>query len=62
MKLNAGIPILRGNQTVYEAEPKDMALYARQMHELGVKIIGACCGSTPAHIEAMANELQRLPV
>jgi 5-methyltetrahydrofolate--homocysteine methyltransferase len=30
-----------------------MARYALKMKDLGIKYIGACCGSTPAHIAAM---------
>jgi methionine synthase I (cobalamin-dependent) len=35
-----------------------MADYARKMQALGVNYIGACCGSTPAHIAAMRAALQ----
>jgi 5-methyltetrahydrofolate--homocysteine methyltransferase len=30
-----------------------MAEHARYVHELGAKLIGGCCGSTPEHIAAM---------
>jgi methionine synthase I (cobalamin-dependent) len=36
-----------------------MAAYALWCAENGVGIIGACCGSTPRHIEAMARALER---
>jgi 5-methyltetrahydrofolate--homocysteine methyltransferase len=53
-KLNAGIPRMEGTDVVYDGTPERMAEYARWCAENGVGIIGACCGSTPRHIEAMA--------
>jgi len=35
-----------------------MAGYALKMKALGVKYIGACCGSTPAHIAAMREAVR----
>jgi methionine synthase / methylenetetrahydrofolate reductase(NADPH) len=46
----AGIPTLRDGRSVYHTTPEYLAMYARQLVEAGVLIIGACCGSTPAHI------------
>ena len=63
-KSNAGLPQLIDGQTVYDATPEDMADYARRVHAKGARIIGACCGSTPQHIEAIAKALgvpDRLP-
>ena len=37
--------------------PEVMAEYARRVRDLGVRYIGACCGSTPDHIRAMAKAL-----
>jgi methionine synthase / methylenetetrahydrofolate reductase(NADPH) len=46
----AGIPTLRDGRSVYHTTPEYLAMYAKQLVEAGVRIIGACCGSTPAHI------------
>jgi 5-methyltetrahydrofolate--homocysteine methyltransferase len=54
---NAGIPRLVDGRTEYDATPEVMAEYAVRYAELGVRIIGACCGSTPEHIAAMARAL-----
>ena len=54
---NAGLPKLQGDVFIYDGSPEDMADYARQMVELGVNIIGSCCGSTPAHTRAIASTL-----
>ncbi len=54
---NAGLPRLVQGRTQYDATPEFMADYALRYAELGVRIIGACCGSTPKHIAAMARAL-----
>ena len=51
---NAGLPKWDAEADPYDGTPEVMADYARKMRELGVNYIGACCGSTPAHIAAMA--------
>ena len=56
-KANAGIPHLESGVAVYDGTPEIMAEYAITVRNLGASIIGACCGSTPAHIKAMADAL-----
>jgi methionine synthase I (cobalamin-dependent) len=53
-KPNAGIPRMVKRQVVYDAGPQRMAGLARRYVELGARIVGACCGSSPEHIAAMA--------
>ena len=57
-KANAGIPqVVAGGEIVYNGTPEVMAKYARNVRDLGVSMIGGCCGSTPKHIRAMAEAL-----
>ncbi|HEX9550372.1 MAG TPA: homocysteine S-methyltransferase family protein [Candidatus Limnocylindrales bacterium] len=56
-KSNAGMPELVDMKAVYRAEPSLMAAYALDARAAGASIIGACCGSTPAHLQAMAEAL-----
>jgi 5-methyltetrahydrofolate--homocysteine methyltransferase len=58
-KLNAGMPKIEAGRTVYEASPASMADYALWCARNGVRIVGACCGGTPEHIEAIARALAR---
>jgi methionine synthase I (cobalamin-dependent) len=37
--------------------PDEMAAHARRLRDLGVDVIGGCCGSTPEHIAAMSAAL-----
>ncbi len=54
---NAGLPHMDGDRFVYDVDPAGMAVHARRLRELGVDVIGGCCGSTPAHVAAMADAL-----
>ncbi len=56
-KANAGIPKWKGDELYYDGTPRLMAEYAQRARALGARIIGSCCGSGPAHIEAMAEAL-----
>jgi 5-methyltetrahydrofolate--homocysteine methyltransferase len=57
-KANAGVPHMHDGVTVYDATPEDMALYAAHVRDLGARIIGACCGSTPEHVRAIARAIK----
>jgi 5-methyltetrahydrofolate--homocysteine methyltransferase len=57
-KANAGVPKLENGRAVYGAGPDEMAAYAAAVADAGARIIGACCGSTPRHLEAMASALK----
>jgi 5-methyltetrahydrofolate--homocysteine methyltransferase len=57
-KSNAGLPHMEGDATVYDATPDDMGQYAQRVLACGARIIGACCGSTPEHIRAIAVSLR----
>jgi 5-methyltetrahydrofolate--homocysteine methyltransferase len=56
-KPNAGVPRLVKRKAVYDANPERMAGLARNYVDLGASIVGACCGSSPAHIAAMAKAI-----
>jgi 5-methyltetrahydrofolate--homocysteine methyltransferase len=55
VKPNAGLPRMEGTTTVYEVAPGGMGEFARSMRDLGATVIGGCCGSTPAHVRAVAG-------
>jgi methionine synthase I (cobalamin-dependent) len=56
-KANAGLPHMEGGYAVYDATPDVMGAYAGRVRAQGARIIGACCGSTPDHIRAIAEAL-----
>ncbi|MGZ8650987.1 MAG: bifunctional homocysteine S-methyltransferase/methylenetetrahydrofolate reductase [Actinomycetota bacterium] len=60
---NAGGPTQVGGRFVYPATPEYLAEHARAFLDEGVSIIGGCCGTGPAHTEAMAEALRgRVPL
>ena len=54
-KANVGQPVLVGMAVAYETTPEMMADFARRFRAAGANIVGACCGSTPPHLRAMAE-------
>ncbi len=57
-KPNAGVPHMVKRQAVYDATPERMAALARKYVTQGASIVGACCGSSPAHIAAIAEAVR----
>jgi len=55
---NAGLPELLEGQAVYKVSPEDFAAAVEKIHSAGISIIGGCCGTGPAHIEAAAKKLR----
>ena len=60
-KGNCGIPHYQDGQIHYDGTPEVMADYACLARDAGARIIGGCCGTTPAHIAAMAEALATRP-
>ena len=60
-KSNAGIPQFKEGEFVYSGTPEHMARYAVLMRDMGAKIIGGCCGTSPEHLKAMREALECTP-
>lgn len=56
---NAGLPELVDGRAEYKLSPGDFAKACEKIHSAGVNIIGGCCGTSPAHIEALARTLRK---
>lgn len=54
---NAGLPTLVDGATVFPGTPDDMTAFHDRLLDLNVRIIGGCCGTTPAHIRAIREAL-----
>ena len=54
---NAGLPKVVDGETVYPETPSEMVTYIEKFIEEGVRIVGGCCGTTPEHIKAFAQQL-----
>jgi methionine synthase / methylenetetrahydrofolate reductase(NADPH) len=56
---NAGLPSRIGERVIYLSSPAYMADYAARMVGAGARLLGGCCGTTPQHIAAMREVLDR---
>jgi len=56
-KGNVGQPQLVGMSAQYDTTPETMADFALRFRDAGANVIGACCGSTPPHLRAMAEAI-----
>jgi len=57
---NAGLPRTVRDRQIYMASPEYVAEYARRMIQLGVRFVGGCCGTTPAHVRALRDVVRQL--
>ncbi len=56
-KANAGIPVVEGDRVIYSGTPQTMEIYAHLAVDAGARIVGGCCGTSPAHLAAMRRAL-----
>ena len=57
---NAGLPQMVEGRTLYLANAEYMAEYARRLAQSGVRIVGGCCGTTPAMVKEMRTFLRSI--
>ena len=50
---NAGLPRLENGMTLFDTDADEFAIYGKRMVEMGVRIIGGCCGTTPEYIKKL---------
>ena len=58
---NAGYPVVTRARVLYQGKPEYFAREMGQIAAAGVRILGGCCGTTPAHTAALRAELDALP-
>jgi 5-methyltetrahydrofolate--homocysteine methyltransferase len=57
-KGNCGVPKTIDGRVVYSGDDETMARYARLARDAGARIIGGCCGTSPARLRAIAAALE----
>ncbi len=58
---NAGLPSIVGGKTHYDLTPAQLAEFHRHhVADLGVGVVGGCCGTTPAHLRAVIEAVHDL--
>lgn len=60
IQANAGLPQIENGVTVFRQDPAHMARWVPKLVENGASIVGGCCGTTPAHIKAIREQIDRL--
>ena len=61
VKPNAGMPVVNEDgMTSYNVTPEQMGEYARRYVQIGARVVGGCCGSTPEHIGAIAKAVKKV--
>jgi len=53
VKANAGVPEFKGDSLTYTGTPEVMGAHVKRMMDLGVTIIGGCCGTSTEHLAYM---------
>lgn len=61
VKANAGLPEVRHGHVVYDMQPEEYANQVMRLVDAGASIVGGCCGTTPAFIDAIRRRLSAQP-
>jgi len=56
---NAGIPSMKSGNIIYPETPEYMAERFMKLKDIGINIIGGCCGTSPTHIKAIHESLKK---
>jgi 5-methyltetrahydrofolate--homocysteine methyltransferase len=56
---NAGIPTMKSGKIIYPETPGYMAERFMKLKDIGINIIGGCCGTNPKHINAIYKSIKR---
>ncbi|MBQ8381305.1 MAG: homocysteine S-methyltransferase family protein [Clostridia bacterium] len=57
LKPNAGLPVIEKGETVYNVTAEEFAACMETAAELGVRMLGGCCGTTPEYISLLSERL-----
>ena len=58
-KPNAGMPVIKDNETVFPMDADEFSSFAQPFAEAGVNIMGGCCGTNPEHIAKLARGMKK---
>jgi len=59
IKPNAGQPVLNGDTVSYGQSAEEFVEGMMKIHQLGIQILGGCCGTTPEYINQLADQLKQ---
>lgn len=55
---NAGLPRTENGKTVYDVTPEEFSEVMSQIADMGVQVLGGCCGTTPEHIRQTIEKVK----
>lgn len=58
VQANAGLPVVRNNETCYDISSDEFAEYALKFIKLGVRMVGGCCGTSPEYIKKVEENIR----
>lgn len=61
VKPNAGLPTFDGVKTTYDISEEEFAMQTAEFVKKGARLVGGCCGTTPAYIRALKEKIQNIP-
>ena len=56
---NAGLPRTEGGKTVFDVTPEEFSDVMCQIADMGVQVLGGCCGTTPEHIRQTIEKVKK---
>ena len=56
---NAGLPRTEGGKTVFDVTPEEFSDVMCQIADMGVQVLGGCCGTTPEHIRQTVEKVKK---
>ncbi|MBQ8295854.1 MAG: homocysteine S-methyltransferase family protein [Clostridia bacterium] len=62
VKPNAGLPCVKDGKTCYDIDEEEFASAMAEFARMGARILGGCCGTTPAYIRALVEKTKDLPL
>lgn len=60
VQANAGLPVVRNNETYFDVSPEEFADIVTKFVNLGVRMVGGCCGTNPEYIRCIKEKIQDL--
>ena len=58
---NAGLPRTENGKTVFDIGPEEFCKVMKEIADIGVHVLGGCCGTTPAHISELVKTVSSMP-
>lgn len=60
VKPNAGLPVMKDGELFYDLGAEEFANFADEFVEIGINLIGGCCGTTPEYISFLKEKTKAI--